>query len=323
MSGLDPRAEGLRRFFSHEPVEGPDHIYRAPVSVRTAGGQRVRGLLTSPGGDWRGITVILPGLGRTMRNAGALSLALARHGYATLRFDPTNHTGDSDGDIADVTLSGVSEDLLLICNLLREVGWREPLVVVASSAFARSAIRASRHDLPVDGMVLLLPVVAMAKTLAVVAGEDLVEAYRREQIRPDDPVQVLTHQMSGRFLADAVTHGFCDLEGTRAELRGAKMPVAAVAAEGDDWVSVADVAAALEPERAQRRLFVLENSDHDSYSFGFMRAITQTAIRAIAEMTREPPGEPYALTFTDFSAATKTEKFVFARARETWRLEHD
>jgi Acyl transferase len=323
MNGLDPRAADLRQFFGHEIAEGPDRVFRAPLSVRKPSGQRLRGLLASPGGDWRGAAVVLPGLGRTMRHSGALALALARHGYATVRFDPTNHTGDSDGEIVDATLSGVSEDLSHMSKLLRGVGWRGPLVVIASSAFARAAIRASRQDLPADGMALLLPVVFMAKTLAVVAGEDLIEAYRRERIKPHDPVQVLSHQMSGRFLADAIANGFCDLEGTRAELRAAKMPVSAIAAEGDDWVSVDDVAAAVEPERPQRRLFVLEDSDHDSYSFGFMRAVTRTAIRAIAEMTREPPGEPYALTFTDLSVATKTEKTIFARARESWRLEHD
>jgi hypothetical protein len=322
MTYLDDKMSGLRGFFTLEPAKGPDNLLRVPLSLRKSSGQRIRCLLTSPGQTWRGLVVVMPGLGRTIRHSCAIALAAAHHGYATIRFDPTNHTGDSDGEMFDVKLSQLGVDLLFVCNAVRNAGWNDRLFVISSSSLARAAIRTPLQGLPADGMILLLPVVCLAKTLVAVSGEDLVGAYRNGQIQISDPVVVLTHQMSGRFLADAIEHDYWDLDATRSELRQVEIPVAMIVAEDDDWISMDDVISALEPGRPQRHLFVLENSDHDSYSFGFIRAVTQTAIQALADMNKdEKTDDPYSVTFSKLSRAIKTETELLNQARELWRLD--
>jgi pimeloyl-ACP methyl ester carboxylesterase len=322
MTDLDIKMSGIRELFTLEPVKGPDNLLRAPMSLRKPSGQRIRCLFTAPAQPWRGVVVIMAGLGRTIRHSCALALAAAHHGYATVRFDPTNHTGDSDGDIFDITLSQLGEDLLFVCNTLRSAGWSDRLFVVSSSSLARAAIRTPLQGLPADGLILVLPVVCLARTLIAVSGEDLVEQYRSGQIQISDPVTVLTHQMSGRFLADAIEHHYHELDVTRSELRQIEIPVAMIVAEDDDWISIEDVVVALEPDRPQRHLFVLENSDHDSYSFGFVRAVTQSAIQSLADMNHdERTEELYSVTFSKLSRAIKTETELLNRARELWRLD--
>src|SRR5690606_3409816 len=175
-------------------------------------------------------------------------------------------------------------------------------------------------DLPVNGMVLPLPVVVFEKTLQAVVGEDLIEAFRKGRIRVTDPVQVLSHEISAHFLKDAIEGEFCGLETTRSEFAQGGMPVAIIAAEGDDWVAVGDVTAALASTGPNRKLFILENADHDSYSFGFIRAITQTTMQALTEMSGAAMDGSYEVTFSKLSSAVKTEKSILARAREMWSV---
>jgi Acyl transferase len=302
------------------PIErGPDGFLRTVVSFRKPDRQRIRGLILQPRTRSRGLVLIAPGMGRTIRHSTALALPLAHHGFASLRFDLTNHTGDSDGEIAGATLSSAVGDLRCVIEAVRVGGWDGPLFTIASSLSARSAVRAAKEGLPIDGLLLVFPIVDFQKTLRAATGVDLVAAYREGRIGRDDPVRVLTHDMSGRFLADAVAGGYCGLDSTRAEMAQARMPVAAMAAEDDEWVEAADVASALEQDSFRRHLFVLERVDHDSYSWGFMRATSQTAVRALSHMLGDELGSFHDVRFTELVGAFKIEKQVIGRAREVWR----
>ncbi len=322
MRGLDATATPAPKsgFEGLELSRGPDGFRRGVLSLRKEDGRRIRCLLTAPAESSRGLLVVLPGLGRTIRHSCAVAFAAAQHGYASLRFDPTDHSGDSDGEIVDGTLSGVAADLRFVCESVREWGWATPIFVAASSSLARAAIRTAARGLPADGLVLTFPVVHLDRTLQAVSGEDLFTAYREQRIQPADPVQILTHQMSGRFLADALEADYVGLDATRADLRETRMPVAAIVAENDDWIAVDDVLLALEPERPERHVFVLENADHDSYSFGFIRAITQSTMEAISRMSGDTAfdRDRYDVTFSVLSSAIRTEKQILNQARESW-----
>ncbi len=319
MTELNERVELLSQWCDLPVEKGPDGLLRTAVSFRKANGQRIRGLVLQPSTRLGGMVVIAPGLGRTIRHATALALPFAHHGYASLRFDGTNHTGDSDGEIAAATLSSAVDDLRCVAEALRGGGWDGPLFTVASSLSARSAVRAAKEGLPVDGLVLVLPIVDFEKTVKAATGDDLVTAYLDGRIGRDDPVRILTHEMSGRFLADAVDRGYCGLHATRAEMVQARIPLAAVVAEDDDWVEAEDVASALEPDSSSRQMFVLERADHDSYSWGFMRAMSETVVRAVAHMVGDELGPVHQIGFTELVGGFKIEKQVMRRAREAWR----
>ncbi|GAB4536228.1 MAG: hypothetical protein Tsb0020_51130 [Haliangiales bacterium] len=318
MSGLDKRAEGLQKYFVGQLVEGRDRVFRVAMSLRNQDGRHIRCLLSSGGPEWRGLIIVVPGFGRTIRHSNALALAAASHGYAMIRFDPTDHVGDSDGEMLNATLTGVGKDLLFLFNTIREAGWRDGLFIAAASTFARSTVKMIQHGLSADGIVLTLPVVDFAKTLIAVTDIDLIGGYREQRIKPGDVVQLLTHELDAEFLADAIDNNFCGLETTRDELRAAPMPVAMIVAEGDDWVSLEDATAALEPGRPGRSLYVLENADHDSYSFGFIRAVTNTAMQVLAEMSGITLDSTYDFTFSKFASAVKTEKAILNQARKIW-----
>lgn len=319
--GLDEEAVAIRRNISGQILKGSDELYRAALSLRKSNGQKIRGLLTSPGSEWRGIIVIGAGFGRTIRHSNALAITAAHHGYASVRFDPTNHVGDSDGEILNVTASQAADDMLFVCEFIRKMGWGRLLFVVAASLFARASIMTFRRGLPVDGVVLSLPVVDYEKTLKIITGEDIVALFRANEIGLDETIDILSHRLSARFLQD-LDNNCADLEATKLDLREATMPLAMVVAEGDEWVSVDDVVTVLEAEcRPNRKLYVLENTTHDSYSFGFIRAVTQATIQAIAEMSGDSLSQEYEVTFAKLANVVNIEKKVLNYAREIWKYE--
>jgi len=317
---LDKNALALEKFFTGEPSEGPDKLIRVALSIKKDNGQKIRCLLTSPGDQWSGLLVIGAGFGRTIRHSNALAITAAHHGYASIRFDPTNHIGDSDGEIIDATASQAANDLLFICSQIRHMGWHLGLYVVAASLFARAAMMTIPRKIPVDGMILTLPVVDYSKTLSIITGQDLVAAFRANEIKLTDTINVLSHTLSGQFLKD-LDMNCKDLESTLNDLRAANIPITFIAADSDEWVSVSDLITVLETERPNRKLYLIENTTHDSYSFGFIRAITKTTIQAVAEMNGDIVEKIYEVTFAKLSSVVKTEKNILNQARLIWRTE--
>ena len=304
------------------PEPGVDGFVRTAVTFGEAKGQRIRGLLVEPGGERHGTVLVAPGFGRTIRHSTVFALHLARHGYGSLRVDLTNHTGDSDGDIVHGSLSSAVDDLWRVLDGWEHTGQTSPRYLMASSLSARSAVRAVAEGLPVDGVVLVLPVVDLGRTIAVVTGEDLVAGYLDGRIGVEDPLTVSTHEMSGRFLADAVHGGFLGLETTRDEIARIDRPVAAVAAERDEWVDAGDITVALGADTdASRQVFVLERASHDSYDFGFLRAVTRTVVQALAAMSGVVPGAEHHIDYSELANALTGDKVVLRRARQIWRGE--
>lgn len=240
----------------------------------------------------RGLVVVPPGYERRIHHYGVPSRHLIRAGYATLRFDHSNHVGLSDGDVYDLTMSSMTEDIVAALDAASGVVPGVPLSVAAPSLSARAAVRAVSGGgaalTGVERVVLLLPVVDVRRTVATVAGADVFEMRRRGEI--EDHV-VSEHVVSGRFADDAVEHGFDTLTGTQHELSTITTPVTAVTAETDDWVVLDDVLTAMDhPADAERRMVVIEGSSHAiSQNPPALRTFLEALVAGVGDDADAPP----------------------------------
>jgi len=234
--------------------------------VTSGNGSRITGLLAIPRTTAKAVIVLPPGYERRMHHYAVLSSYLVRHEFAVLRFDLTNHVGVSGGDICDLTMSSMAHDLGGILDAIPPAVAGLPRAIVAPSLAARAAVRAaSTRD--VAGLVLLLPVVDLMATLTRVLGYDVYDVYRARAATGDDKlVRVVEHDIKVRFVVDAVESGWEGVASTAQEMARIAAPIAAIAAEADDWVEAADVRSALElggRDGHARQLAVLEATSHD------------------------------------------------------------
>ncbi|HEV3001879.1 MAG TPA: hypothetical protein VGW75_14150 [Solirubrobacteraceae bacterium] len=268
-----------------------DEVRAEAVQLRSARGQRLFGLRCEPcGGEPRGLVVMPPGYERRIHHHSVLSRFLVRHGYATLRFDLSNHLGLSEGEIAGFKMSSMTADVL---GVLAGCADAEPRFVVASSLAARATVRAlaSEPSLRPDGAVLILPVIDTEATTTAAIGRNVVDDWRSGRVRDRDRLcRVLDHDVRYAFSEDVLDHGFDGVEGTLAELAAIACPVLCIAAERDDWVDFRDVERAMAVEApAARATVVLEASSHDlAGNLPVARALMGEVLGGLAGEPQEP-----------------------------------
>ena len=219
-----------------------DRIQSELVSYPSRGRGRIVAYLDrEPGAPAdRPWVVMAPKYGETKKNNLKLAYLLAANGLNVLRFDLTNHVGESDGRMEDFTMPGAVEDLLSSLDYLgREHGGRE-FVVVSSSLSSRCAIRAAVLDRRIVKLVCIVGVVNLHATLAEVYREDIFGTFldgRRWGV-----TDILGFDINGvTFLSTAVEAKLHDLDGTIADVGRLKVPLVYFFAERDTWVRYDEV----------------------------------------------------------------------------------
>lgn len=181
------------------------------------------------------LVIISPGYGETKREYVALAYYFASNGFHVLRYDHTNHVGESEGDIHQSTLSHMKEDLLAVVNYAERSWPGSPMVVVATSLAGRVALKAITPDHRVKLLVLVTPVVDVQTTLLAVHQEDHLDKYlhgNRKGI-----MNVLGFNIDAdRWLGDAIREGYSDLQSTIRDAEQCNVPVILFTAENDAWV---------------------------------------------------------------------------------------
>ena len=188
--------------------------------------------------------VMAPKFGETKKNSLQLGYYMAANGLNVLRFDHTNHVGESGGDKNFFTLSGGAVDIQSCFDYLEKQHGVSGATLVANSLSARTAIRAAAHDPRVAHLVCLVGVVNLRHTLQQVYRDDLIGGHlagRRWGV--GDMLGVEMDYDS--FLQSAVRDNMHDLAGTRDDLQRTRARVTFFPAERDHWVSLADVDQAL------------------------------------------------------------------------------
>ncbi len=186
------------------------------------------------------LVVIAPGYGDTKKEYVPLAYYLAGNGFHVLRYDHTNHVGESEGDIADATLSGMEQDLGAILDYASRTWPGAPRAVIATSLSGRVAFKSMARAPQAELLVLLSSVVDLQATLAAVHQEDHMVAFLRGGRL--GVMNVLGFNIDAdRFLGDAIKAGYATLANTLQDAQQIRTPVIFFAAEHDAWVALESV----------------------------------------------------------------------------------
>jgi ubiquinone/menaquinone biosynthesis C-methylase UbiE/pimeloyl-ACP methyl ester carboxylesterase len=205
--------------------------------------------------------VVAPKYGETKKNNLQLAYYLAANGLNVLRFDQTNHVGESEGRMQDFTLPGAADDIVGCYDFLEAKGYAKQAVLVSNSLSARCAFRAAVSERRITRLVSVVGVVNMQHTLHAVYNEDIFGTYL--QGRHWGLTDILGFDINGEiFLGTAVDAQMHDLAGTVADIAQLRVPLFYFFAMNDTWVRYEDVVKATE-NQPLAKLVAVEGAMHE------------------------------------------------------------
>ena len=225
----------LRAQRSGEAIAAAAPVVSVPRECRNTRGQAIGIMddhlsqLTDPNVP---IVIVAPGYGQTASDYTAFAYYLAVHHFRILRYDATNHLGNSEGELQQTTLRGLQHDLEQVIEFVRHTWPQAPVVVMASDLSARAALKAAAHTRPLDLMLLINPAIDPASTLMTVHGHDLIADYQFGLRRGVCNLLGLNVNVD-QFVGDLVAGRCADLESTLEDLRVIRSPICIATSPAD------------------------------------------------------------------------------------------
>jgi len=228
----------LRAQRSGEALAPQAPVVSVPRECRNARGQAIAIMddhliqLTDPNSP---VIIVAPGFGQTATDYLALGYYLAEHQFRILRYDPTNHLGNSEGELQQTTVRSMQHDLELVIEFVRHTWPQAPIVVIASDLAARAALKAAARARPLDLLLLINPAIDMASMLMAVHGHDLIADYQFGLRRGVCNLLGLNVNVD-QFVSDLVAGRCTDLESTLEDLRVIRSPLCIATSPADSVV---------------------------------------------------------------------------------------
>ncbi|OVE76669.1 hypothetical protein BVX98_05130 [bacterium F11] len=181
----------------------------------------------------------------TKTNSLPIAYYLAINGFNVIRFDTTNHIGESEGEVLDYSLPNLKEDILSALDYIQVRSPKAKVAIVASSMAARAAFKVVREDSRPEALISLVGVVNMQYTLRRVQNVDLFETYAKGKSWGITNVLGFDVKLD-RLLGECVRESFDDLGTTKKDVSKALCPIVFLIGEKDPWVDVGETAQVLE-----------------------------------------------------------------------------
>ncbi|HKE61467.1 MAG TPA: PilZ domain-containing protein [Nitrospira sp.] len=212
---------------SSDALSAASPIISVPRECRNARGQTIAiaddhlGQLTDP---TLATIIIAPGYGQTALDYAAFSYFLAEHHFRILRYDQTNHIGNSEGELQQTTLRSMQHDLAKVIEFVRHTWPQAPVMVIASDLAARAALKTAAQIQPLDLLILINPSIDVGSMLMAAHGHDLIADYQFGLRRGICNLLGLNVNVD-QFVGDLIAGRFTDLESTLEDLRALRSPL--------------------------------------------------------------------------------------------------
>jgi len=213
------------------------HIKSTRVSLENSSGQTIMAYHDYPTGtdlSLLPVVVLAPGFGETKRDYLTLAYYFASNGFQVIRYDHTNHVGESQGTHFDTSLSSMKQDFQSVIQLACQQWPQSPVIGVASSLASRVAIKAEAEKPSLALLVLPVGIVDVQQSVATVHQEDVIANYLNGQIQ--DSANILGFNVGRHFLHDAIANRFSTLHTTLEDVQALKTPVMYISAGKDAWI---------------------------------------------------------------------------------------
>jgi alpha-beta hydrolase superfamily lysophospholipase/SAM-dependent methyltransferase len=182
------------------------------------------------------VIVLAPGYGETKREYITLAYFLASNGFHVLRYDHTDHVGESEGHHEQTSLTTMKQDMHAMLDYAKGQWKDSPVALVATSLAGRVALKVLAEGRRVEQLILISGIVDVRATLTAVHQEDLIGDYLNGQGR--GVTNVLGFNVDGHiFLKDSVEGAYSDLATTIQDAREICSPVVWFSAEQDAWIN--------------------------------------------------------------------------------------
>ena len=175
------------------------------------------------------VVIVAPGYGQTATDYAAIGHFLAHHHLRVLRYDHTNHLGQSEGELQHTSLQSMQADLLKVIEFVQHTWSGVPIALIASDMAARAALKIAGQSPLLKVFVLINLVIDLQATLQTVHAHDLVTDYQFGLRRGNTNLLGLNVNVD-HFVGDAIAGHFTDLASTLDDLRLARAPLAVVTA---------------------------------------------------------------------------------------------
>jgi PAS domain S-box-containing protein len=162
------------------------------------------------------IVIVVPGFGSTQTDYVSLACYLAANHVRVLRYDHSNHVGQSEGSILQITLRSMQADLQSILDFVHATWPTAPVTLLAEDIAARVAVKVMARSTSTDQLFLLNPVVDIETALSTIAHPDVIETYRQGHRRGVANLWGLNINFD-KFIGDAITGEFVDLASSTAD----------------------------------------------------------------------------------------------------------
>jgi SAM-dependent methyltransferase len=277
-------------------------------------GKRIVGCVDRPQGapgEERWI-VVTPKFGESKKNSLQLAWQLACNGLSVLRFDHSDHVGESDGVIEDYTFSGAVGDILSALDFLELQHGVASVQLLANSLSARCAIRVAAQDPRVWRLVTIVGVVNFRSTAREVYQRDMVGEFMEDKVQGIS--DILGHQVDvDQFLRDCVAANLHDLSGTLEDVRRARCEMYFFNADRDVWVDFGEV----ERLRDSSDLVTVSNISGAMHELRESPEAAEEAVRAVVRLCAfDGAGEPAGVAAPDRAALFAQNRVERERLRQ-------
>lgn len=214
------------------------------LTIEKANGQRISAYHDRPfkrSSTKQSVVVIAPGYGETKRDYLTLAYYFASNGFHVVRYDHTNHVGESDGAHYHVSLSSMKNDFQTVTRYVKATWPHSAIIGVAASLASRVALKAEAGCPTLSLLIILMGIVNVQRSAGMVHQEDLFAGYGNGQC--PDSANFLGFNVGNQFLGDAIANKFVTLEDTLIDAESLTSPVILVSAGKDAWVAPDDLQA--------------------------------------------------------------------------------
>jgi PAS domain S-box-containing protein len=162
------------------------------------------------------IVIVIPGFGSTQTDYVPLSFYLAANQLRVLRYDHSNHVGQSEGSILHITLGNMQADLQNVLDFVHTTWPTAPVALLAEDIAARVAVKVAAQSTSADQLFLLNPVLDIETALSMIVRPNVIEAYRQGHRRGVANLWGLNVDFD-RFIGDAITGDYVGLASVTAD----------------------------------------------------------------------------------------------------------
>jgi SAM-dependent methyltransferase/ribosome-associated toxin RatA of RatAB toxin-antitoxin module len=265
--------------------------------------------------------IIPPGYGETKRDAITLSYYLASNGFNVIRYDATDHVGESQGDIFYTTLPKMKNDIIASIDYIQHRFKVEKIGIIASSLANRVALKAASEDVRISFLLGLVGIVNLRATLEAVYSQDLIGIVETCKDKSFDVAEVLGHEVSREFPSTAIKEKYHDLKSTKDDVKKLKCPFVFIVAEKDTWVRLEDVKLVFESSSyPDKELHIIQDTLHLIYENPkSTRSVLKQAVASCKKyMPKEECAEPQVIEpgIRQIATQNKIEKLRLRRLTE-------